>query len=436
MRAISLTIVGALCAGLCPGLARGGDAAAQGEIKAEHYTLTQPGALQNGLHEGGFSGLFHAAGDPADVVYAISDRGANSKLGADERIVFADPSHGPMIYKLKLAQGEAQILERIAPRLPAGLVNPFDQRETVNGLPNLAQNGEMPYDAQGQQALGYDPHGLDTEGIALNAADGTMWVCEEYSPSLAQLGMDGRIIRRLVPEGMTAKLGLAYAQDALPAVYARRQANRGFEGVAVTPDGRFLYAALQSALENPDAAAGAASRMTRIIKIDLTTGAACAEFAYAKEDAEPLGLRQGQIVISDLYALEEDRLIVDERDTRSGAKARIKRLYLADLTQATNILGQMDDAATGESTASLTLEQHTPEALAARQVTPPHKTLLLDLLAQGFTFEKIEGVCLLDQRSIAVVNDNDFGFEYEDGKIAETHQPTQISVYRLPAEID
>ena len=37
------------------------------------------------------------------------------------------------------------------------------------------------------------------------------------------------------------------------------------------------------------------------------------------------------------------------------------------------------------------------------------KEQLIDLRAEGWTAEKVEGICMVDDKTIAVINDNDFG---------------------------
>lgn len=401
--------------------ARGGWA----DIK--NYILTNPGQLAQGLHEGGFSGLTHIPDDPASIIYAICDRGPNieAMIHGKPRRIFPDPAFTPTIYKIELAGSQANILSRIKIRPPVGQINPIAKSEFITGLSNLKQTDEISYDASGEQGLPYDANGLDTEGIAYNPNDKTFWLCDEYSPSLIQVRADGHIITRLVPKGVSAKLGIDYVRDVLPALYARRQNNRGFEGVAVSPSGRYLFGALQSPLENPTRDASTASRLTRIIKLDLSTQLPVAEYIYPLEDGKAAGIKQNNVVISDICALGDDRLIVDERDNREGPAPRIKRLYLVNLARATNTLGVFD----GQTSDGLTLEQHTPESLAKIGVSSLAKSLVLDMAAAGFPHEKIEGLCLLSSRKIAIVNDNDFSFRFSDKQIVEEHRPTEIAVY-------
>ena len=64
----------------------------------------------------------------------------------------------------------------------------------------------------------------------------------------------------------------------------------------------------------------------------------------------------------------------------------------------------------GGATVNLSLDQMTTAELAAVGVQPVAKTLHVDLAAAGYAgVQKVEGLTLLDDGRLAVVNDNDFG---------------------------
>lgn len=124
-----------------------------------------------------FSGLDRDQGDPKNVFYAIADRGPNSRItvGNSHRQTFAVPDYNPTIYKLSLVGDRIQIIDQ-TPILTTS-------NQPVTGLPNT-NNDEIPYTYDGQTRLQLNPNGLDIEGLA-RASNGTFWVSDEYSPSVA-----------------------------------------------------------------------------------------------------------------------------------------------------------------------------------------------------------------------------------------------------------
>src|SRR5262249_12906315 len=147
--------------------------------------------------------------------------------------------------------------------------------------------------------------GLDTEGIAYSPRTDTFWVSEEYRPSLVEVERDGTILRRLVPDGEAPLFANAPdipIQATLPAIFSKRVTNKGLEGVAITPNGKDLYAGIQGPLANPD---DTTSRVLRIVEIDLSTVRPISEFAYLTPDGSLYSPKvdQNKIFISDLFAV-------------------------------------------------------------------------------------------------------------------------------------
>ena len=73
----------------------------------------------------------------------------------------------------------------------------------ITGLPAFDGSGEAAYSPDGKQAYGIDPNGVDTESLALDRRDGSLWLGEEYGPSILHVAADGTILMRLVPGGRT-----------------------------------------------------------------------------------------------------------------------------------------------------------------------------------------------------------------------------------------
>lgn len=391
------------------------------------YSLKAPN-LAEGVKMGVGSSLTHLPGDPDNVFYSTADRGPNGQIdvGGVLRRTFPLQDYVPSIYKIQIADGEIKILEQIP--LKVNGVNPVTGKSTISGLPNIKGRDEEPFDGKAEKVLPYDPYGLDIEGLAYNAADDTFWISDEYGPSIVHVKRDGTIIERIVPKGWAAKVEtpLVPARETLPAVYNKLRQNRGAEAVGITPDGKYMFMAMQNALRNPDKAMDN-SRQVRIIKFDLATLNPVAEYAYVLEDATQFkNLVQGDIVISDMVAVNENTLLIDERDKFAGDKAQLKRIYAVDLSTATNVLGKYDDA----SAAGKTLEQMKVEDLKANGILPVAKRTVLDSVEFKFPYEKIEGLSLVNGNMLTIVNDNDFGVDS-----TSPENGTELWTFKLPYTI-
>jgi hypothetical protein len=359
-------------------------------------TLQNPPALGNGINLGGFSGLTHVPGDPENVFYTLTDRGPNETVSGQAR--FLIPKFTPTIIQIQVVNNTINILQQIPLKLPKG-TDPITGTQFISGVSNIPTLDEAPFDAQGNP-LPNDPYGLDTEGIAFNSRTNTFWLSEEYRPSLVEVSQDGTILRRLIPQGQASLFANATNVpifDTLPADLGLRNQNRGLESVAIPPNGKYLYTAIQSTLFNPDSSVSSTSRVLRIVKMDLTDLQPIAEFAFLTPVVP--GVSQNNIYISDMFAFNgnqnSERLLVDLRDNQ----VKFKNIVEIDLNGATNILGQTYQGKTPE--------QMTPAQLQQAGVVSPTQTVVLDLLQFGYPFAKVEGLFVVGNQ-LSVVDDNDF----------------------------
>jgi hypothetical protein len=124
----------------------------------------------------------------------------------------------------------------------------------------------------------------------VQTATGEFWIAEEYGPSLLKLDRTGKVVKRYIPEGLKLEGDNYPVEPILPAIYAKRKINRGFEGLALSGDQRTLYIALQSPLLNPNKKIGEASRNTRILVFDIPSEKVIAEYVYRFEVSNPAGV--------------------------------------------------------------------------------------------------------------------------------------------------
>jgi hypothetical protein len=392
-------------------------AAMQNEALPEHAIVDDLGMLLGGVG----SDLWHGPEDPANAFWMVTDRGPNGEIDVEvdgeevTRRTFPVPDFTPLILHVR-ADGDAlTVLEAIP------VVN--QEGEPVTGLSNMAKADETPFDKDAEVELALNPDGLDPEGL-VRTADGEFWLAEEYRPSLVKVDATGTVVARYVPGGVELA-GAGYPVEAtLPAIYAKRKGNRGFEGLALSGDGGTLYALLQSPLLNPDRDTGNASRVGRILAVDVATGEPVAEYAYVFEDAATFACgddpcEASDMKLSGLVWQDEATLLVLERTDDEA------RLYTVDLTDATNILG----TAWSSPVALPSLESQTDPAAVG--VMPVAKTLLVNLNELPGMPGKIEGVAAIDESTVAVVNDNDFNIDAlydEDSELKRS----QVLVVELP----
>ena len=338
------------------------------------------------------SDLFHDPADSYNEFWTVTDRGPNGNPG---RRTFVAPKFDPVILHVRVQDNRISILGALPILDAAGL--------PVSGLSNVDTFDETPYDFNGVNVIAGNPNGVDTEGL-VRLRDGTFWLVDEYSPSLLHVDASGRIMDRYVPEGSPLGATLATTPNyrvrkTLPRILNFRRQNRGFEGIAVTPDERILYLAMQSPLDYPTTTLGRASRSVRILRFDLNLDRVTGEWVYFFDEvcaflaqAAGCGVVPGEMKISSLTAIGATTLLVNERtDT-------VAKIYRVDLAPATNIFGSTWDAvaaAPGASTPAL-------ESLAdpaSQGVTTLAKTLIVNLATFPDMPNKIEGTALVQKTS-------------------------------------
>jgi hypothetical protein len=372
-----------------------------------------------GINLGGIGSDIFPAGRPGEF-WTVTDRGPNGqiKVGSEKRRTFPVPDFDPLIVKVRAERGTLRVEQTIPITTAHG--------RPVTGLSNQLPHDEQPYTFDASTPLPLNPNGLDTEGI-VRAADGTFWLADEYAPSLVHVSAKGRVLARYVSKGLHLTGADYPVVEALPAIYAQRKGNRGFEGLALLPGGD-LVLALQSPLLVPNKSAGEASLNTRLLRFDPRARRVTAEYAFQFSPVgvvDPGQTDPAELKISSVVAVGPNLLLVQERTDRAS------RVSLVDLRKATNLLGgRYDDPATSPS-----LEQLTDPAAAGVKVTP--KTLILDLNTVPGAPKKVEGIAVLNPWTIAVINDNDFGMTDgtgafdADGRLIDSGIKTTLVTIRL-----
>ncbi len=379
-----------------------------------------PGSVANdlGINLGGLgSDLYRVPGTPGEY-WAVTDRGPNNDTVLADGSAgtgFPVPDFSPLIRRFAISGTTPQVLQTIAIQSSKGV--------GVTGLPNVPG-----YDAPSTTVSGapgkYNVNGLDTEGI-VRTKSGDFWLVDEYAPSVVQVGSDGVVKQRLVPQGW-AGTGTAYPTVAsLPNIFLKRKANRGFEALALSPSEKNLYVGLQSPLLNPTTAVGNASLQTRILRINAATGAVDGEWAYkfdSPTSIDPIA-KPADLKVSAMVALDDDTLLVEERTDNSFI------VSMVDLNLAQSILGtSWDSTSTSPSLEALTPTDATLAGLA------PQKQVVFRSTSVPEMPKKVEGMAVENGNTLAFMNDNDFSFAYDakTGKVTPGTNPSMFLYVTLP----
>ena len=368
------------------------------------------------------------------TLYLTTDRGPG-----DGAVDFS-----PRLYSIPLQADEKSIASAIPSHLSAHLYKDPDGKSFTGLIPNSSD--PEPRMKDGRRCL-------DPEGLTL-MLDGNLLLCEEYMPSILQFKPDGTFMARLIPpenyfprNPTTSEIDFREA----PTRQEGREDNRGFEGLALSPDGKTLYTILQSALTQDG---GKDAGATRLLVFDAFSGTPKSEYAVRFTDPASLGdqakkLKTKNLVMSDLLCLPDGRLLALERDNRGqdgSTKPKVaifKSVCVLDLTSATDLTSLPDKPYSHRISNSKFKPLN-----ATQPIEYVKKTLLfdfqgLDLPSQGLAWnqlpEKWEGLALLNNKRLLVMSDNDFltpELNLSGKKIpfpkCQTPTPTWLFTIQLP----
>ncbi|APA71516.1 hypothetical protein YQ44_17690 [Janthinobacterium sp. 1_2014MBL_MicDiv] len=348
--------------------------------------------------------------------YGLTDRGPNgdgplvpdpSGKGTIGSKIFPSPSFTPSFGVITVGKNGA-VLASSTPIKVSASVNSSGLPVPVGAVGNSAEipvMDAMKFDASGKAV--FNAGGLDSESIVVDAKRNALWVSDEYGPFIIKIDAATGVIQAKYEPG-----------KGLPALFAKRRANRGMEGMTLDASNDKLYAFLQSPLTDGTAMYSVTkkaeqverfARFTRWIEFDPVAGTSGKMFAYPLNAADYQDGRTGNAKLGDMVALGGGKFLVIEQGAAPSGKV-FNKLMLVELKGATDI------SAAAYNAASSDLEKSSMGGVAVNgadwaAVTPLKKTLLLDLNAIGWAAEKAEGLTLVDDSTIALANDNDFGLK-------------------------
>ncbi|MEJ8814504.1 esterase-like activity of phytase family protein [Variovorax ureilyticus] len=242
---------------------------------------------------------------------------------------------------------------------------------------------------------------LDTEGIRLSRDGKSVFISDEYGPYLYQF--DRRTGERLrvftLPAILAASHKAATGATEISGNTTGRVANKGMEGLAISPDGRTLFGFMQSPLIQDG---GDGGRANRIVAVDIKTGATT-QYAYDNYLAD----KSKAYNSSELLALNDHELLVLERDGKGlgdDSNADVKRIYKIDIQGAADVSGLTGQAALLQKAPAKTLFLDIAAALKAHGLTAAQIPAKLEGMAFGEDVF-VDGVV---KHTLYVANDNDF----------------------------
>ncbi len=365
-----------------------------------------PGNLLGGLGSG-----FAWAG--SDTFIATPDRGPNAtsynSLVDDTtsyiarfqtiQMSLAKAASGPLPYTLTPTLAATTLLSSSAPlNYGTGALGTDATHSLGSGVPALNAIKGTYYFTGRSDGFGAGPSSnpnnarLDPEDVRVANDGKSVFISDEYGPYVYQF--DRATGERLRAFTLPANLAVAVpgpttTAEGNPFNTTGRVANKGMEGLAITPDGSTLVGIVQAPLLQD------INKNVRIVTIDIASGTTH-EYAYK--------LTTGSGV-SEIVALNNHQFLVDERDGKGlgdGTSAVVKQLFKIDIEGAQDVSGMSGD-------------------LSSKAVS---KTLFLDIAdklhSNGIAFDqipaKIEGMAfgedvVIDgviRHTLFIANDNDF----------------------------
>lgn len=362
------------------------------------------------------------AADGSLEFYGLTDRGPNGDgpkvpnsvlgtgaSGTSDGKFFPAPSFVPSLGIISVGVGGA-VLKSSLPLKYSASVN-------ASGLSiaagKVGSSGELPLNDAMRYVSGsktdFSDNGLDTEGVAVDKARGVLWISDEYGPFIVKVDPASGIILKKYQPG-------AGAAD-LPAVLAKRRPNRGMEGLTLEIASGRVHGFVQSPLDDgkanylvPGASAASSenirdyAKFNRWVQFDPSSETTQL-FAYPLDSTMYADGKTGNAKLGDMVSLGGNKFVVIEQGAGPDGKV-FNRLMLVEIpANATDI------AAIGTDLEKSSMTGAPVNGRSYATVVTLKKTVLFDLNAANWLAEKAEGLALVDENTLALANDDDFGMK-------------------------
>ena len=399
----------------------------------EDFATETAAPLENGVPGNRFggigSGIAYAGGN---LFLALPDRGPNAKpynAAVDDTTSYitrfhtlnlslapSDPGSAlpftltPMLVDTTLLSSQTPLVygSGVAVGLPSGVpaLNAADDTHYFTGRSDNFDGTKRSTNAANAR--------LDPEGIRVSNDGKRVYISDEYGPYVYEFKRkSGQRVRAFaIPDNLAVAVSSPVGDTEISGNTSGRVANKGMEGLAITPDGKKLVGVMQAPLIQDG------GKVIRIVTFDVSNGKTH-QYAYA--------LTTGSGV-SEILAVNDHEFLVDERDGKGqgdGSAAAVKQIFRIDLTGAADV-SQISGAANLLPLAvPKTLFLDVVQALTAAGVGTIHIPAKLE----GMAFGPDVTVGGVPKHTLFIANDNDFSAAVLDKDNAVVDNPNQFFVF-------
>lgn len=239
---------------------------------------------------------------------------------------------------------------------------------------------------------------FDVESVT-RGRDGSLWVGDEFGPFLLHFDGTGKLLEAPIAHPtLKAPQNPFLSAGELPNV----RSSRGYEALAGTPDGRFLYPAVEGSLVDDT------DPLRRyILEFDVQRRSYTGKRLQYKTDG-------ADYRIGDMQSIDAERMILIEREDLEGPAAVFKRVYLVDRRI------QDQDGFLVKTLVADLLNLHNPAHIGENN--PSGGFGLGDPFK--FPLQSVETLLPLDDSRILVTQDNNF--PDSNGRVAGTPDGTEM----------
>jgi glycerophosphoryl diester phosphodiesterase len=242
---------------------------------------------------------------------------------------------------------------------------------------------------------------FDIESV-VHAKDGTFWVGEEFGPFLLHFDSDGTLLEKPYPMPGGAKSPQNPYLQAGETPRVRQ--SRGFEALAGSASGRFLYPVVEGPYADETDL-----RRREVLEFDTKAGAYTGRAWNYETD-------QDANVVGDAFTVRDEVLLLVERDDFEGDQAVTKRVYEVDLKRID---------AEGKLEKTLVLD--------ALRIANPDLLGAGDGYGTGDPFslpvQSFETVVQLQDGNLLIANDNNY--PGNDARITGSPDDTEVDIVDL-----